>query len=85
MSTNALEAHPRIRVVRHEITSLEDPQLQGHSPLIISAGPLASEALSEHLATLLSEKHLYFYDAIAPIVDAVSVDLNKAFWGFALC
>ncbi len=79
--TNAIEAHPRIRVVRQEITSLEDSQLQGHSPLIITAGPLASEALSEHLALLLGEKHLYFYDAIAPIIDAASVNLNKAFWG----
>ena len=79
--TAAIEAQENITLVRQEITSLDDPALAEFDIVIIAAGPLASEALSASLAESVDETHLYFYDAIAPIVTAESIDYTKAFWG----
>ena len=50
-------------------------------PTIIAAGPLASDALSRSIADIFGQKYLYFFDAVAPIVTAESIDMNKAFFG----
>ncbi|MGN0765251.1 MAG: methylenetetrahydrofolate--tRNA-(uracil(54)-C(5))-methyltransferase (FADH(2)-oxidizing) TrmFO [Christensenellales bacterium] len=50
-------------------------------PTIIAAGPLASDALSRSIADIFGQKYLYFFDAVAPIVTADSIDMNKAFFG----
>jgi methylenetetrahydrofolate--tRNA-(uracil-5-)-methyltransferase len=47
--------------------------------VIVASGPLTSDALAERLAALTGEQHLYFYDAIAPIVEADSIDDNIVF------
>lgn len=78
--TAAIEATPGITLIRKEITSLDAPELAGHDITIIAAGPLASEALGKSLIELIGGQ-LYFYDAIAPIVAAESIDLSIAFWG----
>src|SRR5919199_3757679 len=62
-----LTSHPRIRVVREEVTSLP-------SPGIVATGPLTSEALAEAIRARLGVESLAFYDAIAPIVARDSVD-----------
>jgi methylenetetrahydrofolate--tRNA-(uracil-5-)-methyltransferase len=49
--------------------------------VIAAAGPLASDALAEDLATVIGRDHLSFYDAIAPIVSADSIDMERVFWG----
>ncbi len=69
----ALEGHPRIEIRRREVTALPD------GDVVLATGPLTSKAMSEVLAGLLGEEHLYFYDAIAPIVDAESLDMNVLF------
>jgi methylenetetrahydrofolate--tRNA-(uracil-5-)-methyltransferase len=74
--TEALSSHPRIEVRREEVTELPDPE----TDLVIATGPLTSQAMSAALAQLLGSEYLYFYDAIAPIVDAESLDLSKLFW-----
>lgn len=74
-----VENHPSVSVVRREIASLSDPSLQDFSAVILSAGPLASDALATDLAALVGETHLYFYDAIAPIVSAGSIDMDRVF------
>ena len=78
--TAVIEAHPRIDVVREEITRLPDAR-----PLIVATGPLTSGALSREIATLVGQDHLYFYDAISPIVLAESIDAHLVFrasrWG----
>ncbi|MFW5489471.1 MAG: methylenetetrahydrofolate--tRNA-(uracil(54)-C(5))-methyltransferase (FADH(2)-oxidizing) TrmFO [Desulfovibrio sp.] len=83
--TNVLEEHENITLIREEITSLEDPRLMDVDKIVLAAGPLASEALSDDLKKRIGDGKngagLYFYDAIAPIVDAASVDMDKAFWG----
>lgn len=78
--TELIEAEPLIRLVRQEITSLDQPDLAGFERIIIAAGPLASQALGAGLAGLTGQDHLYFYDAVAPIVEAASLDMDKLFW-----
>jgi methylenetetrahydrofolate--tRNA-(uracil-5-)-methyltransferase len=65
-------AHPRIRVERGEVTDLPTPG-------IIATGPLTSDALAERIRTRLGQASLAFYDAIAPIVDADSIDRSVVF------
>ncbi|MEM7582539.1 MAG: methylenetetrahydrofolate--tRNA-(uracil(54)-C(5))-methyltransferase (FADH(2)-oxidizing) TrmFO [Acidobacteriota bacterium] len=69
----ALEAEPRIEIRRHEVTKLPE------GDVVLATGPLTSEAMSEVLTSLLGDEYLYFYDAIAPIVDADSLDTNILF------
>ncbi len=75
-----LEAEPNIRLIRREITRLDDPDLARADRVIIAAGPLASDALSANLAELTG-RQLYFYDALAPIVLGDSVNMDIAFAG----
>jgi methylenetetrahydrofolate--tRNA-(uracil-5-)-methyltransferase len=73
-----------IGVERREITSLDDPALAGFEKIVIAAGPLAGEGLAESLSAVIVEEGgqgLYFYDAIAPVVTADSIDMDIAFWG----
>ncbi len=79
--TARIEAHPNITMVRKEIESLDDPALAGAEYVVIASGPLTSGSLSREIAKILGEEHLYFYDAIAPIISADSVNMEKAFWG----
>ncbi len=77
---------PGITVIHKEITSLADPVSltpDGSIPraVIVAAGPLASDALSQSLADLTGGESLYFYDAIAPIILTESVNMDIAFWG----
>lgn len=69
-----LEAHPGIEIRRAEVTALPEGEA------VIATGPLTSPALSAALGELLGGEHLYFYDAIAPIVDGESLDLDRLFW-----
>ena len=79
--TRAIEKEPRIRLERREICSLDDPAFSEVDAVVIAAGPLASSALSRSLAEAVGKESLYFYDAIAPIVSAESIDMSRAFWG----
>ena len=74
--TEAVTAHPLIEVVRGEVSRIPE-RVDG--PLIIATGPLTSESLSADIAALVGAKHLYFYDAISPIVLAESIDHSKVF------
>ena len=71
--TSRIEAHPRIRLVRQEVTAI--PQ----GPSVIATGPLTSEALVKSIAQLTGQEYLYFYDALAPIVSAEAIDMSVAF------
>jgi len=79
--TEEIEQNPNITLERREITSLDDPALAGFTAVVLAAGPLASENLTASLSKAVGGDSLYFYDAIAPIVSAESVDLDKAFFG----
>ncbi len=71
--TATLESHPMVEIVREEAVSIPD------GPSIITTGPLTSAAFGVQLNSLIGERNLYFYDAIAPIVTAESVNMNIAF------
>jgi methylenetetrahydrofolate--tRNA-(uracil-5-)-methyltransferase len=77
--TAAIESQPRIHIRREEAPALPD------GVTIVATGPLTSPALSSALQEQLGARHLYFYDAIAPIVTADSIDRAVAFsasrWG----
>ncbi len=73
--TRELEDHPNITLKREEVS-----EIPTDGPVIIATGPLTSRALSEKLSELLGQDYLYFYDALSPIVDAQSVDMNKTFF-----
>ncbi len=72
--TEAIEAEPLIELVRGEVTKL--PSRDDAPILVVATGPLTSPDLSGALKDLLGEESLYFYDSIAPIVAADSLDLN---------
>lgn len=72
--TEALSTHPRIEIRREEVTSIPS-----EGPVIIATGPLTSEALAREIARLTGQEYLYFYDAMAPIVAAESIDMTIAF------
>jgi methylenetetrahydrofolate--tRNA-(uracil-5-)-methyltransferase len=75
--TDSLHAHPLITIVRGEVESI--PESTGQHPVILATGPLTSAALSADIARLVGQEHLYFYDAISPIVLAESIDREKVF------
>ncbi len=71
--TDKIQNHPNIQLVREELQEIPD------TPTIIASGPLTSPALSQAIATLSSEEHLYFFDAIAPVIHADSINMEIAF------
>lgn len=78
--TAVIEAEPGITLERREVASLDDPALASADVVVIAAGPLASAGLSDSLAAVVGGQ-LYFYDAIAPIIAAESIDLSIVFSG----
>ena len=70
----SLAAEPRIRILRHE--ALEPPDVP---VAILATGPLTAPPLAAALARLTGREHLYFYDAISPIVEADSVNRDLAY------
>lgn len=79
--TGRIEAEHLVEVVRQEIDALDSPPLSGAAAVVVAAGPLASAPLAESLAAAIGSERLYFYDAIAPIVDAASIDMSRVFLG----
>ncbi len=81
--TQAIESHPLITVARDEIQQI--PESSPSDPVIIATGPLTSQSLSSAIIRMVGSEHLYFYDAISPIVLAESIDVTKVFrasrWG----
>lgn len=72
--TDSIEKHPNIKVIREEVKGLPD------SIAIIATGPLTSSAMTEALKSIVGGEYLYFYDAIAPIIDADSIDYSKVYF-----
>ena len=75
--TQTLAAHPLITIVREEVTAITASSER--EPVIVATGPLTSDALSGDLASVVGQAHLYFYDAISPIVLAETIDRSKVF------
>jgi methylenetetrahydrofolate--tRNA-(uracil-5-)-methyltransferase len=82
--TKRMEAHPKIRIVDEvvrRIPSFASPE----RPVIIATGPLTGDELANDIASVVGADHLAYYDAIAPIISADSIDWEKVFkqsrWG----
>ena len=82
--TGALAGHPGVELRRGEVTGILGDAADGTDTaggdLVIATGPLTSPAMAAALQRLLGSEYLYFYDAIAPIVDAESLDTSRLFW-----
>jgi methylenetetrahydrofolate--tRNA-(uracil-5-)-methyltransferase len=72
--TAAIGAHPRIRIVAGEVTAIPSER-----PTILATGPLTGDALAADIAKSVGAQHLAYYDAIAPIISAESIDWDKVF------
>jgi methylenetetrahydrofolate--tRNA-(uracil-5-)-methyltransferase len=74
--TRRLTQEPLLTLVRAEAEALPDP---GDGYVVVATGPLTSPSLEKALLALLGERYLYFYDAMAPIVEASSLDMEKLY------
>jgi methylenetetrahydrofolate--tRNA-(uracil-5-)-methyltransferase len=72
--TQQLQAHPNIRIVRAEVKTIPED-----TAVILASGPLTSSALSASIRQLTGEEHLYFFDAIAPVVYRESINMDVAY------
>ena len=72
--TEMVENHPNITVHREEVTALDES-----APVLVASGPLTEGALAQAVAALTGDHRLSFYDAVAPIVTAESLDYDKVF------
>ena len=73
LATEAIVDHPKIEIMREEVKTIPD------GPTIVATGPLTSEALAKDISRLTGQDYLHFYDALAPIVTAESIDMTIAF------
>lgn len=71
--TERIENHPNIEIVREEMKEIPD------TLTIIASGPLTSPTLSNSISALSSAEHLFFFDAIAPVIHAESINMQVAF------
>src|SRR5678816_1170674 len=72
--TEQIANEPRIRLIREEVTTIPEDEIT-----IVATGPLSSDALTTEIMKLTGSDQMYFYDAIAPIVSADSIDTSIAF------
>ena len=72
--TERIESDENIEVIKEEVTEIPDGNV------IMASGPLTSDKLAESVKNFTESEHLYFFDAIAPIVEKDSIDFDKAFW-----
>jgi methylenetetrahydrofolate--tRNA-(uracil-5-)-methyltransferase len=72
--TAAVSALPGVAIHRDEVLRIPDDPVS-----IVATGPLTSEALAQDVAAFVGQAHLYFYDAVSPVVEAESIDFSKTF------
>jgi methylenetetrahydrofolate--tRNA-(uracil-5-)-methyltransferase len=72
--TEAVEALPGVRIHRNEVPRIPDDPVT-----IIATGPLTSDVLAREIAAFVGDSHLYFYDAVSPVVEADTIDLTRVF------
>jgi methylenetetrahydrofolate--tRNA-(uracil-5-)-methyltransferase len=72
--TETIANHPHIELVREEATSIPDEGI-----VVVASGPLTSASLSQAIREFCGLEHLYFYDAISPIVDSETIDSSRIY------
>lgn len=73
--TDKIRSHPEIEIVEQEMTTIPADEIT-----VVATGPLTSDALAGHISDLIGGNSLHFFDAAAPIVDAETIDMTKAFY-----
>ena len=73
--TEKIKNHPNIEVISREVVSVPEGEIT-----VVATGPLTSDAMAEYMRDSLGCQGLHFFDAAAPIVDAESIDMEKAFF-----
>ncbi|MBR3924509.1 MAG: methylenetetrahydrofolate--tRNA-(uracil(54)-C(5))-methyltransferase (FADH(2)-oxidizing) TrmFO [Kiritimatiellae bacterium] len=73
--TDKIRSHPEIEIVEQEMTSIPEDEIT-----VVATGPLTSDAMASYISNLIGGNSLHFFDAAAPIVDAESIDMTKAFY-----
>ena len=74
--TKEISRLSNIEIIREEVTKIPEDGI-----VIIATGPLTSESLSKELVKFFGDEHLFFYDAISPIISAQSINYNRTFFG----
>jgi len=72
--TTWLEEHPLITVYREEYIDIRN------GVVLVASGPLTSDRLAEQIREFTGQEYLYFHDAVAPIVNLESINMEKTFW-----
>jgi methylenetetrahydrofolate--tRNA-(uracil-5-)-methyltransferase len=72
--TEAVTALPQVTLHRQET-----PRIPEGPVVIVATGPLTSDALAAEIAAFVGQTHLYFYDAVSPVVDAETIDFSRTF------
>jgi len=72
--TDKIKSHPLIEVINEEVTTINDQEIT-----VIAAGPLASETLTQTIINKIGDHNLYFFDAVAPIIEKDSIDMSIAY------
>ena len=72
--TDTIKSSPLIRVVREEVVTIPEDGI-----VVLATGPLTSESLSISIRAFTGSEHLYFYDAVSPVVEVDTIDFNQAF------
>ena len=73
--TEKIKNHPKIKVYEEEISEIDEA-----SVTVIASGPLTSESLAQSISKMAECGELHFFDAAAPIIDAQTIDMEKAFF-----
>lgn len=79
MITQLIQNMPNITIINEEVTTL-DKWINSNETVIIATGPLTSENLQKSIIKLIGENSLFFFDAAAPIIEASTIDYDKAFF-----
>src|SRR6188508_1022982 len=72
--TEAVGSLPDVQIHRAEVPRIPDDPVT-----IVATGPLTSEALAREIAAFVGREHLYFYDAVSPVIDAETIDFDRVF------
>ena len=73
--TNKIKAHPNITIINQEVTTIDPSEIT-----VIAAGPLASKGLVDELLKLTNQTNLNFFDAVAPIIEFDSINLDVCYF-----
>ena len=70
-----INGHPNINIIREEVTQIPS------TPAIIASGPLTSDVFAGAITSFAGKDNLFFFDALAPIIEHESINMDIAFWG----